>query len=951
MAYPRTCRGSGGFTVYDEFAGAGGSSQGAVAAPGTELIQAANHNPDALQTHGTNFPEADHILGDVTKEDITRFARADIFLSSPACFTAGTLILTRRGLTPVEDVQIGDEVFTHRRRWRPVVSTMQRTAPTVRVAGVGMPGGVETTAEHPFYTRRRVRVWDNAVRRWDRTISDTPEWTEAKDIQDGAHGDAGGHMWATPIDFGERLPVPAIPGRAITRDADFWWAVGRWLGDGWLRIRPRGEGRYEVSICCGHHEAADLSKRLTALGLRWWRRDMRTAVRFTASHQGLAEWLAAHFGQHAHGKTIPAWALTMPGTDRAALLDGYLSADGHTGHYTECSTVSKRLAVGLRMLAGTLGHAANVKGPYQRAAGRVIEGRIVDERPTYAVAWITGGPRHAFHRDADGHRWTAVHPATKTGRAAEVFNISVAEDESYTADGIVVHNCPPWTDARGKKRDFDKQTTQTLPGMPEDPNKADEKTMRARKLMEEIPRYLRHWVLRGKPVLAGVVENVVQCRKWIEWNRWLGEIRALGYKIRIIAFNSMHAVAPNSPVAPQSRDRLYVAYWRENLPEPDWDKWLRPRAWCPGCDEHVYAMQVFKKPGVDMGRYGPQYVYRCPRHSCRGRTLEPAVMPAFQIIDWNDPGVRIGDREAMGMKKLEPATIARIRAGLRRYAVPLLAPAGGTWRDNATPVTHPMPTRTTRECDGIAVPPLMVPVEGRPGKTAVPATRPVRTQTRRNETGVAWYPFITPMRGGGDKERARGIDGPIHTVTAGGNHHGLTMPQPMIDVPAMIVRQNSARGDAGYLSTPVTEPVRTLTTAGHQSLVQWEHMLVPYNGKGVARPISEPMGVQPTRDRWALASYPADDGLDSLTDAERAEVQAAIDAVDIDDVYFRMLGWEEIKRGMAFHEDYVICGSSNRVRVQQLGNAVTPPVMELIVSALVEALSGESLPTAYDLAA
>ncbi|MCP2336983.1 DNA cytosine methyltransferase [Actinomadura rupiterrae] len=448
--------------------------------------------------------------------------------------------------------------------------------------------------------------------------------------------------------------------------------------------------------------------------------------------------------------------------------------------------------------------------------------------------------------------------------------------------------CPPWTDARGKKRDFDKSTFQALPGMPDDPATADAQTLRARKLMEEIPRYLAHWHLRGRPVLAGVVENVVQCRRWAEWHRWLGEIQALGYRTRLIALNSMHVRPVRTARAPQSRDRLYLAYWLDKLPHPDFDKWLRPRAWCPSCDQVIDAIQVFKNPRNDMGRYGVrhgQYVYKCPRHTCRGQVVEPEALPALTAIDWTLPAARIGDRADLGKEPLEAATLTRIRVGIAKYAVPLLTPAGGTWRDTALPVTAPMPTRTTRENDGVAVPPLLVPVEGRPGKTAAPAAAPLRTQTARNETGLAWVPFIVPMRGGGDKERARDIGQPLHTVTAGGNHHGLTLPEP---------------------------------------LAPWEHLLVPYNGKGYARPVTGPVGTQPTRDRWSLASGIAAD-------------------IDLDDVRFRMLEPHEIQRAMAFRDDYIICGTSKRAKVRQLGNAVTPPAAEVIVSALVEAITGHDL--------
>jgi DNA (cytosine-5)-methyltransferase 1 len=46
---------------------------------------------------------------------------------------------------------------------------------------------------------------------------------------------------------------------------------------------------------------------------------------------------------------------------------------------------------------------------------------------------------------------------------------------------------------------------------------------------------------------------------------------------------------------------------------------------------------------------------------------------------------------------------------------------------------------------------------------------------------------------------------------------------------------------------------------------------------------------------------------------------------------------------MAFHPDYQATGSQ-REQVAGFGNAVTPPAAEVLVSALVEAITGEPLP-------
>ncbi|YCK35145.1 DNA cytosine methyltransferase [Actinomadura sp. ATCC 39365] len=438
--------------------------------------------------------------------------------------------------------------------------------------------------------------------------------------------------------------------------------------------------------------------------------------------------------------------------------------------------------------------------------------------------------------------------------------------------------CTKWSLARGKKRTFHRSLQDEL--IPRRKTAQEEEEERSRALMNEVPQYLAGVRRRGGLVLAGVVENVIDEREWDQWDRWLNDIRILGYNTRVIAFNSMHAEPVRTLAAPQSRDRLYVAYWHQSLGrDPDWDKWLRPRAWCPGCDEVVSAIQVFKNPRKDMGRYRQQYLYRCPRVTCRNAVVEPAVLPATTAIDFSLPTRKVGDgKPGKKFTPYAPATIARIKAGMEQYWVPLLVPAGGTWRDRAIPVTVPMPTRTTSENDGLALPPLMVPVEGREGKAAAPGCEPIRTQTTRNETGIAFPPLMIPMRGGGDKERARRADlTAMHAVTAGGNHHGL---------------------------------------------VTWEeqHLLVPYYSSSDARPVTEPVGTLTTVDRYGLAGP----------------------ALDVNEVEFRMLEPHEIGRGMAFASNYVVVGNK-RQKVRQYGGAVTPPIAEIIVSALVECVTGESL--------
>jgi DNA (cytosine-5)-methyltransferase 1 len=496
-------------------------------------------------------------------------------------------------------------------------------------------------------------------------------------------------------------------------------------------------------------------------------------------------------------------------------------------------------------------------------------------------------------------------------------DISQTDPRRYPTTDILWASpeCTNHSQAKGQRR-ADQQPDlfgQTLP---------DEAAERSRSTMWDVCRFVEAMKLRGHPYKAFVVENVVDVRQWMFFDAWVMALRSAGYCLHFVYLNSMFAQGAGAP-APQSRDRWYAVGHLAGNRCPDLNRWTRPQAWCPKCEKTVTGVQAWKRAESPWGRYKAQYLYRCPTPRCHIEVY-PGVLPAAVAIDWALAGERIGDRA----RPLAPKTVARIEAGLKRYARPpflavmrtnavaqpvtdplhtisaggghhamvdsMLVPAGGTWNDSAQPVTEPMRTRTTRDTEA-----LVVPVEGRGGISARPAGDPARTQTARLQDAL-----VVPLRNNGVARPAE--DAPVPTVAAAGNHHALVM------------RNNTARGDQGQMSTPVDEPVRTITTAGHQSLIRWDHMLVPYYGTGTARTVAEPAGTVTTVDRNALVS---------------AEVA-------VDDCTFRMLEPHEIQAAMAFGADYVVLGNK-RERVRQLGNAVTPPAARDLIAALVESITGE----------
>jgi DNA (cytosine-5)-methyltransferase 1 len=330
--------------------------------------------------------------------------------------------------------------------------------------------------------------------------------------------------------------------------------------------------------------------------------------------------------------------------------------------------------------------------------------------------------------------------------------------------------CTNWSIAKGVKQDYDGKPVQLALGEEYEEPLPDEAAQRSRMLMQDVPRFTEVHHYR-----AVIVENVTDVLKWEHLDLWLARMTNMGYRHRILVLNSAFASALGEG-APQLRDRVYFVFWRAEYKEPDFQKWTRPLAYCPTCDQDVRAMYVAKPGPRRAMRYGSQYHFRCPSVWCRGQVVHPYALPAAAAIDWSLQGGRIGDRS----KPLQPKTVARIEAGLHRYsrpATPMLVPCGGGRNETASPIDRPMRARTTRETEGIVVP-LLVPVEGREGKHARPVSAPMRAQTARHENAL-----VVPLRNNGVARPAD--DNPLPTFAANGTHHGL-LDLPVLDAHALM---------------------------------------------------------------------------------------------------------------------------------------------------------------------
>jgi DNA (cytosine-5)-methyltransferase 1 len=415
-----------------------------------------------------------------------------------------------------------------------------------------------------------------------------------------------------------------------------------------------------------------------------------------------------------------------------------------------------------------------------------------------------------------------------------------------------------------------------------------------------------HDVIRATEVhryRAVLVENVVDAADWELFDWWVSGVCLLGYRVQYVSVSSAHVGDADNLRAPQFRDRLYLVFTQLTMRTPDVEP--RPLAWCPTCDTDVHGVQSWKKPGRHIGKYRAQYVYRCPNGATCGHTVvEPYIRPAASIIDWSDVGQLIGKRT----NPLAPKTRARIQAGLERFARPITLEAAGntferrpgvrTWPAERAPLT----TLTATATKALAVPPVMVSVNHDSDGRAYPADQaPLPARTTKIGDGIASAPFVTELR---NHCGARGTDEPLSTVTASGNHHGLTTP------PGAFYVRNFGHTEPKHLVRSVSDPLGVITARDHHALV------VPYYRSGVAKPVVHPLDTVTSHDRFALVDM----------------------GLTVDDCHFRMLTPHEQLLAQRFPSDYIVTGNKG-ARTMQAGNAVSANVARWLGAAIMQVLA------------
>jgi ribonucleotide reductase alpha subunit len=440
--------------------------------------------------YGISGPSQGHYYADPVDGTVTRSANTYEHPQVSACFPSGTLIYTETGMKPIEDIVVGDSVVTHLGRMRQVKATMSRPADRglLEIAVHTLSGEkLRCTPEHPLYVIKggtdNLKGLIGAPRTLARQAL-APQWVAAADV---AAGDAivlsypNEPLTEAPcFDLGEYVAAAdhasyfSIDDEAIysrkhgggtttmkrllsLANPKSARLLGHWLGDGSFMIQGQFKHIKGISFVFNRNDVWQIGE-IRDLMLETFGVDAQpetfeeqgwTTLRY--HHMAIGRWFLEHCGRYSWGKRVPSFMYGQSRAHKLELLAGLWNADGcksKTGESTSLfwDFTNRELAHGVVRIMRSLGYTPALQGGHPQPGGTRNHYRIsLSARNCPDICRLLGietglEPIGAsmFGADTVARRISEVRSIPFEGL---VYNIQVDEDETYVANGYVVHNC------------------------------------------------------------------------------------------------------------------------------------------------------------------------------------------------------------------------------------------------------------------------------------------------------------------------------------------------------------------------------------------------------------------------------------------------------------------------------------------------------------------------------
>jgi intein/homing endonuclease len=371
-----------------------------------------------------------------------------------SCLVPGTKIYTDKGIVDIENVKIGDEVLTHKGRWRTVNDTVEsfHSGKMVKVTISGVSGN---DLEYKFVDNHKLYVYrDN---QW--------QWIGCDNIIEG-------DIVGEPIEnFNENANRTAISIPFRNTSSKVWTVkdypiseelcelIGYFLGDGSV---SKAEGA--VNLDFANHEQDNINNVINLFKLVFDKdakatRKSDNCTRVKCYSKPLVKWFAENC-YSSKQKKCPFDISQLTDNECKALLAGLINSDGMISENSiNFYNSTSNLVALCKRLFSRIGVAATIDSRAPRTHFSKQRGLITAKKTQYRV---TTGQQKSFNimeevlgykrtkKTRDGNKFYKVENGflmTKVKKieigeyTGLVYDLRVTEDHSFSGPNLTIKNC------------------------------------------------------------------------------------------------------------------------------------------------------------------------------------------------------------------------------------------------------------------------------------------------------------------------------------------------------------------------------------------------------------------------------------------------------------------------------------------------------------------------------
>src|SRR3989344_452696 len=477
-------------------------------APTFEIVDKINA---ALTKRGCNLSSDGRPILGLSSQDVCELAWSiseEVLLIPAHCLLPSEQILTN-GFhpKPIKDIQVGEQVFTHKGRFKKVTEIKKRvyTGEIMTIKPWYFRPGLATTPEHPYYAIKTLKKCPStgdicrpsrshlALCKRKPCLEYKPEWVLSKNLEVGdvlvyprsKQRDSFKHIYLSETTSGERISTIEViaggtRGRNLRDKVEITPELGRLLG--YYLAEGSTDGYNAFSFCFSQTEKEfvdDLKQLMESVfGLtkpRIYHRPQTQSTEITYFSKILAQWFASicylpKAARRAINKFIPGFLFSSNEHVQAEVLRGWYRGDkGYTSSRTLMNQM-KAICLNLEIIPSII---IDTKQAHLKRGKHIYKTRIIRaNHDSYAFS------NFAFFKDIFDlkreirqsqtkidrrHGWIdennvylPIKEIKKEPYKGNVYNLEVEQDHSYVAEFAAVHNCwTPWFSVFGSMSGYD----------------------------------------------------------------------------------------------------------------------------------------------------------------------------------------------------------------------------------------------------------------------------------------------------------------------------------------------------------------------------------------------------------------------------------------------------------------------------------------------------------------